>query len=208
VPVDYRTYATDCRLLLPGGGINRAALAATLWDEFVVAHALGWVAKALVFRNHLLLWTASVRGRYTCRPRPPASPARPPAARAAGPRLRQGSRLALSGLPGAQLWPCWVIKLLLPPQVGFELLERTFAHMLPNFNECWWDSWLLDVAICNFAGRRVWCRAPLLCSACQGALTVGPCAAAGPPRPAGKLFGRAVRCTCRRRPARAAGSWQ
>ncbi len=25
-------------------------------------------------------------------------------------------------------------------------------HMLPNFNECWWDSWVLDVAVCNFAG--------------------------------------------------------
>ena len=24
--------------------------------------------------------------------------------------------------------------------------------MLPNFNECWWDRWLLDVAVCNFGG--------------------------------------------------------
>uniref|UniRef100_A0A383VUJ3 CDP-diacylglycerol--serine O-phosphatidyltransferase n=1 Tax=Tetradesmus obliquus TaxID=3088 RepID=A0A383VUJ3_TETOB len=36
--------------------------------------------------------------------------------------------------------------------IGFELLEATFAHMLPNFNECWWDSWLLDVALCNSLG--------------------------------------------------------
>ena len=36
--------------------------------------------------------------------------------------------------------------------IGFELMELTFQHMLPNFNECWWDSWILDVAICNFAG--------------------------------------------------------
>eukprot|EP01026_Neomeris_dumetosa_P009437 TRINITY_DN13203_c0_g1_i1.p2 TRINITY_DN13203_c0_g1~~TRINITY_DN13203_c0_g1_i1.p2 ORF type:complete len:236 (-),score=10.50 TRINITY_DN13203_c0_g1_i1:77-784(-) len=34
----------------------------------------------------------------------------------------------------------------------FELMEQTFKHMLPNFNECWWDSWLLDVAICNAIG--------------------------------------------------------
>jgi hypothetical protein len=27
-------------------------------------------------------------------------------------------------------------------------------HLLPNFNECWWDSFLLDVAICNFLGKR------------------------------------------------------
>ena len=36
--------------------------------------------------------------------------------------------------------------------VGFELMELTFQHMLPNFNECWWDSWILDVAVCNFIG--------------------------------------------------------
>ncbi len=31
-------------------------------------------------------------------------------------------------------------------------MELTFQHMLPNFNECWWDSWILDVAVCNFIG--------------------------------------------------------
>jgi hypothetical protein len=25
-------------------------------------------------------------------------------------------------------------------------------HYLPNFNECWWDSFILDIAICNFIG--------------------------------------------------------
>ena len=25
-------------------------------------------------------------------------------------------------------------------------------HLLPNFNECWWDRWLLDVLICNNIG--------------------------------------------------------
>lgn len=38
--------------------------------------------------------------------------------------------------------------------VGFELMELTFQHMLPNFNECWWDSWVLDVAVCNLLGAR------------------------------------------------------
>ena len=37
--------------------------------------------------------------------------------------------------------------------IGFELMELTFQHMLPNFNECWWDSWILDVAVCNFIGE-------------------------------------------------------
>jgi hypothetical protein len=30
-------------------------------------------------------------------------------------------------------------------------------HMLPNFNECWWDSWILDVALCNAAGEAPGC---------------------------------------------------
>lgn len=25
--------------------------------------------------------------------------------------------------------------------------------MLPNFNECWWDSIILDIFICNWFGR-------------------------------------------------------
>lgn len=46
--------------------------------------------------------------------------------------------------------PC----LLLPQvvSVGFELLELSLRHMLPNFNECWYDSWVLDVAVCNVVG--------------------------------------------------------
>ena len=67
----------------------------TLFDEFVVAHTLGWWGKAVILRNYPMLWVLSV---------------------------------------------------------GFEFMELTFQHMLPNFNECWWDSWLLDVALCNFIG--------------------------------------------------------
>jgi Phosphatidyl serine synthase len=29
-----------------------------------------------------------------------------------------------------------------------------FAHLLPNFAECWWDALLLDVVICN--GLGIW----------------------------------------------------
>ncbi|GKB26494.1 CDP-diacylglycerol--serine O-phosphatidyltransferase 1 isoform X1, partial [Tanacetum coccineum] len=36
--------------------------------------------------------------------------------------------------------------------IGFELMELTFRHMLPNFNECWWDSIILDILICNWLG--------------------------------------------------------
>lgn len=35
---------------------------------------------------------------------------------------------------------------------GFECMELTFKHWLPNFNECWWDSWILDFAVCNALG--------------------------------------------------------
>ena len=29
-----------------------------------------------------------------------------------------------------------------------------YAHLLPNFYECWWDAFLLDVLICN--GLGIW----------------------------------------------------
>lgn len=41
---------------------------------------------------------------------------------------------------------CWILS------VAFELCEYTFAYQLPNFNECWWDHWILDIATCNAIG--------------------------------------------------------
>lgn len=37
----------------------------------------------------------------------------------------------------------------------WEITEIAFAHLLPNFVECWWDAWILDVIICN--GFGIWC---------------------------------------------------
>jgi phosphatidylserine synthase 2 len=34
----------------------------------------------------------------------------------------------------------------------FELMEYTFTFLQPNFNECWWDHWLLDFVLCNTGG--------------------------------------------------------
>lgn len=34
----------------------------------------------------------------------------------------------------------------------FEIVELCFAHLLPNFNECWWDSIIFDVFGCNLVG--------------------------------------------------------
>ncbi len=80
-----RAYGGDCRLYIPNKGINWDTLSATLLDEFVIAHTLGWWGKALIMRNYPMLWTLSI---------------------------------------------------------GFELMELTFQHMLPNFNECWWDRYV------------------------------------------------------------------
>ncbi|XP_022945644.1 CDP-diacylglycerol--serine O-phosphatidyltransferase 1-like isoform X5 [Cucurbita moschata] len=91
-----RSYGTDCRIFVPENPTNRFKnVYATLFDEFVAAHIIGWWGKAILIRNQPLLWVLSI---------------------------------------------------------GFELMELTFRHMLPNFNECWWDSIILDILICNWFG--------------------------------------------------------
>lgn len=42
--------------------------------------------------------------------------------------------------------------LLWTASIAFELLEQTFRGLLPNFDECWWDRWILDVLVCNLMG--------------------------------------------------------
>jgi phosphatidylserine synthase 2 len=41
---------------------------------------------------------------------------------------------------------CWVCSLI------FEFMEITLRHQLPNFWECWWDSLIFDVLLCNGVG--------------------------------------------------------
>ncbi|KAF8956530.1 phosphatidylserine synthase 2 [Flammula alnicola] len=36
--------------------------------------------------------------------------------------------------------------------IAFELAEYSLQHQLPNFAECWWDHWILDVMVCNWLG--------------------------------------------------------
>lgn len=43
-------------------------------------------------------------------------------------------------------WACWIMS------IGFELIELSFRHWLPNFTECWWDHLLLDLFGCNWLG--------------------------------------------------------
>lgn len=41
---------------------------------------------------------------------------------------------------------CWILS------CSFEVVERSLKHWFPNFNECWWDSLILDVLLCNGFG--------------------------------------------------------
>merc|ERR550534_373671 len=41
---------------------------------------------------------------------------------------------------------CWVISIL------WEFVEISTAYFVPNFAECWWDQWILDVLLCNGIG--------------------------------------------------------
>lgn len=57
----------------------------------------------------------------------------------------------------------WVFKTLLVRHTGmlwtmsvlWECTELFFAHVLPNFYECWWDAILFDVLLCNALGIYV-----------------------------------------------------
>lgn len=44
---------------------------------------------------------------------------------------------------------CWTMS------IAWEFIERSFFHMLPNFKECWWDAWILDVIVTNGLGIAV-----------------------------------------------------
>lgn len=52
----------------------------------------------------------------------------------------------IKGLLFRDYWICWIIS------IAFEIMEYSLAHQLPNFAECWWDHWILDVILCNGIG--------------------------------------------------------
>lgn len=39
--------------------------------------------------------------------------------------------------------------------ITWELVELALIYMVPNFGECWWDQWVMDVLICNGLGIEV-----------------------------------------------------
>ncbi|KAJ1915914.1 hypothetical protein H4219_004074 [Mycoemilia scoparia] len=87
VELPERSYAEHCELT-----------PTNLWngiDIFVLAHSVGWFAKALILRDNVM---------------------------------------------------CWILS------ISFEVMEYSLQHQLPNFAECWWDHWILDVFTCNWLG--------------------------------------------------------
>ena len=40
--------------------------------------------------------------------------------------------------------------------ISWELVELSTYYYIPNFAECWWDQWGLDVLICNGIGVEFW----------------------------------------------------
>ena len=95
VELAYRDYAADCRIYIPESPDHFKNLRDVFGDIFIVAHFLGWIWKAFIFRDWRILWFLSV----------------------------------------------W-----------FEDLEVSVQHILPNFQECWWDKMIADVFGCNMLG--------------------------------------------------------
>lgn len=95
VELTYRDYASDCRIYIPENPDHFKNLKDVFADIFILAHFLGWIWKAFIFRDWKILWFLSV----------------------------------------------W-----------FEALEVSVQHILPNFQECWWDKLIADVFGCNFLG--------------------------------------------------------
>ncbi|KAK2490166.1 hypothetical protein MC885_021695 [Smutsia gigantea] len=147
VPLPERDYGGNCLIYDTD---NKTDPFHNIWDKldgFVPAHFLGWYLKR----------SQSVAGK---------SPGghglgRCLQHRVAGEGSRAVARLALGPAPGAdglcgpqtlmirEWWMCTIIS------VMFEFLEYSLEHQLPNFSECWWDHWIMDVLVCN--GLGIYC---------------------------------------------------
>ncbi|KAL6626606.1 hypothetical protein ACP70R_030332 [Stipagrostis hirtigluma subsp. patula] len=61
VELPERSYGTDCRIYVPDHPKSRFNnVYEILFDEFVIAHILGWWGKAIMIRNQPLLWVLSI----------------------------------------------------------------------------------------------------------------------------------------------------
>jgi len=60
-PLPERSYAVDCRLYTPENNQSKFNnLKNNIFDEFVIAHFLGWFGKALIYRDLYLSWFMSI----------------------------------------------------------------------------------------------------------------------------------------------------
>jgi len=61
VPLPEKNYAEDCRLYTPEDPVsNFRNLRNTIYDEFIIAHFLGWFGKAFLFRDMYISWFWSI----------------------------------------------------------------------------------------------------------------------------------------------------
>mmetsp|Transcript_35800 Transcript_35800/g.49021 ORF Transcript_35800/g.49021 Transcript_35800/m.49021 type:complete len:276 (-) Transcript_35800:97-924(-) len=91
-----KDYADDCRLFTPDDEDSYFSnFRGAVFEQFALAHLLGWWMKTLIFRDMFVVTIMSVL---------------------------------------------------------FEIWEYSLEHLLPNFRECWWDHWILDVLGCNLLG--------------------------------------------------------
>jgi len=59
-PLPERSYADDCRVWTPDASHPFKNLRDTIFDEFILAHLLGWWGKAILLRDFYLLWIWSI----------------------------------------------------------------------------------------------------------------------------------------------------
>ncbi|KAL4179290.1 hypothetical protein AMTRI_Chr13g86550 [Amborella trichopoda] len=126
VELPERSYGADCGIYTPENPTSRFNnVYETLFDEFVLAHIFGWWGKAIMIRNQPLLWVLSVGFEF----------------------------MEVSAAFHIYFCDNYLMAYNVPHnEANVMLRQLTFRHMLPNFNECWWDSIILDILICNWFG--------------------------------------------------------
>lgn len=61
VPLPERDYAADCRIYTPESNVSKFEnVVNTVYDEFMVAHVVGWFAKSFLFRDVYVCWAWSI----------------------------------------------------------------------------------------------------------------------------------------------------
>lgn len=59
-PAVNRSYAMDCRLYVPESEVSKFPNLMSTMDIYISAHFFGWLGKALIFRNNIVLWIMSI----------------------------------------------------------------------------------------------------------------------------------------------------